>query len=655
LSAARALLHVAFAVCASVGYAATAPDGMALYRHWCARCHGDDGGGRGLAAAALALNGTAPRDFTRGSFKWKSTAPDEGPSDGDLRRTIEHGLPGTSMPYFADLLSSDDVDRLIAVLRAFVAKAPRAAAPSISLGAPPTAVDVVGAGASRYLSLGCPSCHGRRGDGAGSTAGELRNADGSPAKAADLTRPWTFRAGSDVADVALRLATGIEGTPMPSYRGAASIDDLWAVAYYVRSLASAPSVRAAAIEAAKRPPGAGAPARDRGEYLAKAGTCFLCHVRMNPDGSYADGSFGAGGMPVEQPTLGTVFTRNLTPDRETGLGDWTAQDLRRAFREGRSRNGRALSALDMPWILLAELSDDDIDALYTYLHSLEPVRNPVPPPRAPRWSDAFLTKLVLLLRGEQMKESYMPSHPLVSARTAADTSNPSDALWLAAALLLVVVALARIAPRASIIYASLAAALWLLYVWPPLRFMPPKLIRARPPYQRVAKWISMPPVRLPPPEQPIGDPDLAALAARGRYVATFATCSFCHTTGPSLTRLYAPFPDMGGGMKVSWKVFGTTYSRNLTPDVETGLGAWSDAEIRRAITSGIARDGRLMHWQAMPWDHFSALSPEDLEALVFYLRQLPPVWSKVPAAQPPGTSDEPGDTFFFGYSGEYRR
>jgi hypothetical protein len=112
---------------------------------------------------------------------------------------------------------------------------------------------------------------------------------------------------------------------------------------------------------------------------------------------------------------------------------------------------------------------------------------------------------------------------------------------------------------------------------------------------------------------------------------------------------------MGGGLRVNWRVFGTTYSRNLTTDAETGLGAWSKAEIRRAITAGIAKDGRQMHWQAMPWDHFSNLTPEDLESLVVYLKHLAPVWSRVPAPEPPGPGDREGDTFFFGYSGEWRR
>jgi hypothetical protein len=101
-------------------------------------------------------------------------------------------------------------------------------------------------------------------------------------------------------------------------------------------------------------------------------------------------------------------------------------------------------------------------------------------------------------------------------------------------------------------------------------------------------------------------------------------------------------------------VFGTTYSRNLTPDRETGLGAWSDAEIRRAITSGIARDGRLMHWQAMPWDHFSNLRLEDLYALIAYLRHVPAIRSTVPPPAPPSPSDGAGDTFSFGYTGSAR-
>jgi mono/diheme cytochrome c family protein len=183
--------------------------------------------------------------------------------------------------------------------------------------------------------------------------------------------------------------------------------------------------------------------------------------------------------------------------------------------------------------------------------------------------------------------------------------------------------------------------------------MPPALVRGAPPFTRIAPLFGLPPIRTPPPPRPTGDGDTDALAARGRYVATVGTCSLCHTAGPNVTRLWQRFPEMGGGMRVAWRVFGTTYSRNLTPDPETGLGTWSDAEIRRAVTSGLARDGRTMHWQAMPWDHFSHLRPEDLEALVAYLRALPPARSRVPPASPPAPGDPAGDTFSFGYTGEF--
>jgi hypothetical protein len=53
----------------------------------------------------------------------------------------------------------------------------------------------------------------------------------------------------------------------------------------------------------------------------------------------------------------------------------------------------------------------------------------------------------------------------------------------------------------------------------------------------------------------------------------------------------------------------------------------------------------------MPWDHFSALSPEDLTALVVYLRQLPPARSTIPPPVPPAAGDPDGDSFGFGYHG----
>src|SRR5215813_1676649 len=80
-----------------------------------------------------------------------------------------------------------------------------------------------------------------------------------------------------------------------------------------------------------------------------------------------------------------------------------------------------------------------------------------------------------------------------------------------------------------------------------------------------------------------------------------------------------------GGAKLSWKPMGTVWARNLTANRETGLGAWTDAEIARAIRSGIAKDGRALHWQAMIWDHASNWDVEDVRAMIAFLRVLPPM------------------------------
>jgi len=104
---------------------------------------------------------------------------------------------------------------------------------------------------------------------------------------------------------------------------------------------------------------------------------------------------------------------------------------------------------------------------------------------------------------------------------------------------------------------------------------------------------------------------------------------------------------------VNWNAFGTAWSANLTPH-PSGLGDWTDAEILRALRSGVRRDGRQMHWQAMPWDHFSRLSPEDLVALVAYLRRVPALRSEIPPPAPPAADDPDALTFFFGYSGTQR-
>ncbi len=78
---------------------------------------------------------------------------------------------------------------------------------------------------------------------------------------------------------------------------------------------------------------------------------------------------------------------------------------------------------------------------------------------------------------------------------------------------------------------------------------------------------------------------------------------------------------------------GVYYARNITPDVETGLGGWTDGEIVRAIREGIRKDGRVL-FPIMPIDPLHGLSDDDVLALVAYIRTIPPVRNVVPEREP---------------------
>ncbi|MCB2039590.1 MAG: cytochrome c [Rhodoferax sp.] len=114
---------------------------------------------------------------------------------------------------------------------------------------------------------------------------------------------------------------------------------------------------------------------EQGAYLARAGNCMLCHTP-------AGGAPYAGGRAIETP-FGTVYSSNLTPDRDTGIGNWTAVDFWRAMHEGRSKDGRLLVPA-FPYTSFTQVTQDDADALFAYLRSLAPVRQPNRP-HALRW------------------------------------------------------------------------------------------------------------------------------------------------------------------------------------------------------------------------------------------------------------------------------
>ncbi len=103
----------------------------------------------------------------------------------------------------------------------------------------------------------------------------------------------------------------------------------------------------------------------RGEQLAGLGDCAVCHTAAN-------GILNAGGRPLETP-FGTIYSTNITPDVETGIGAWSYPAFERAMREGIHRDGRQLYPA-FPYTHFARTSDADLQALYAYLMAQSPVR-----------------------------------------------------------------------------------------------------------------------------------------------------------------------------------------------------------------------------------------------------------------------------------------
>jgi mono/diheme cytochrome c family protein len=148
----------------------------------------------------------------------------------------------------------------------------------------------------------------------------------------------------------------------------------------------------------------------RGEYLVWFGGCNDCHTpwKMGPKGPEQDFSRRLSGHPAElvmppAPALppgpwaltaagtmtawagpwGVSYTANLTPDKETGLGDWTEEMFIATMRTGRHQGkGRPLLP-PMPYFNLKGLSDEDIKSVFAYLQSLPPMKNRVPAPIDP--------------------------------------------------------------------------------------------------------------------------------------------------------------------------------------------------------------------------------------------------------------------------------
>lgn len=279
--------------------------------------------------------------------------------------------------------------------------------------------------------------------------------------------------------------------------------------------------------AAPAPPAAADVAH--GAYLVETIlACGNCHTPKDGSGNPIRDRNLSGGLAFDTPAFAATAP-NITPDRETGIGDWSDAEIRRALVEGiRPEHvplaGVPLAAV-MPIAFYKALRPEDLDAIVAYLRSVPPIRNRVPEP----------------IYRQQPTHAVYPDaeRPYVTA----DMGNPVE---------------------------------------------------------------------------------------RGRYLATIGHCMECHSPMVAGRVDYQHGLGRGGrrfgqslvkGFAASWP---GSVAPNITPHPTTGIGAWSDAEIARAITQGVARDGRrLQPPMAFAW--YAGLRPDDLAALVAWLRTIPPL------------------------------
>jgi mono/diheme cytochrome c family protein len=255
----------------------------------------------------------------------------------------------------------------------------------------------------------------------------------------------------------------------------------------------------------------------RGEYLARAADCFACHT-VSRDRLFA------GGLPISLP-FGTLYSTNITPDKDTGIGAYSDQDFLNAVQRGIRRDGARLYPA-MPYPSYTLMTDADVLAIKAYLFSLPPVR---------------------------------------AANIPNTLSFPFDQRW-------------------SMIFWSAVFA---------------KDSRFAPNTAQSVEW------------------------NRGAYLAeALAHCGECHTPR-NLAFALDNINKFGGAVTAGW------YAFNITSDKGSGIGAWSDDELRAYLSTGHASGrGTAAGPMGEAVDRsFSYLAEADIHALATYLRSVPPIAS----------------------------
>jgi mono/diheme cytochrome c family protein len=252
---------------------------------------------------------------------------------------------------------------------------------------------------------------------------------------------------------------------------------------------------------------------ERGNYLVNTVlTCGNCHTPKGPKGDIMEKAF-SGGLSWDEPPF-KVTAPNITPDKATGIGNWSDADIKKLLRTGVRPDGVHI-AMVMPTGFYHIMTERDLDSVVAYLHTLKPISNKVPAP---------------------------------------------------------------------------------IYKMPQVEHV------------------------IPGGEKPYTEAMMKDKVRRGFYLATIAHCMECHTPMEKGRRLWDTRLGAGGfDFPGPW---GVSTSRNITSSKTKGIGGWTDAEIKRAITQGISKDGSHLK-PPMGFGYYAKMTGADLDAVVAYLRTVP--------------------------------
>lgn len=119
-----------------------------------------------------------------------------------------------------------------------------------------------------------------------------------------------------------------------------------------------------------------------GRYLANIGGCIKCHTPAEKGQPIEEMAF-AGGFEFHLKTGGYVYSSNITPDEETGIGNWSEKDFVGKFKSYASAKAKNILVrkgefnTPMPWTMYAGMKKEDLKAIYAFLQSLDPIKNKV--------------------------------------------------------------------------------------------------------------------------------------------------------------------------------------------------------------------------------------------------------------------------------------